>query len=69
MEIENRMVIDDFYLPKSPVCDCVDCGTELYEGDTAYVVEGEIYCEDCIGDLEPMSYQWTVNKMEFDFDF
>lgn len=49
--IENRMVIDSEWeslYPQKLVCRCCDCETELYEGDKAYQIAGEIYCEECI---------------------
>lgn len=34
-------------VPK-PVCFCAECGTELYAGENAYILDDEAYCEDCI---------------------
>ena len=32
-----------------PVAHCNICGTELYEGDVLYTIDGGI-CEDCLDD-------------------
>lgn len=28
--------------------ECFSCGSEIYDGDTAYNIDGTLYCEDCI---------------------
>lgn len=33
-----------------PVCECEQCGSEIYEGETMYVINGENICENCITD-------------------
>ena len=33
---------------ESPVAYCCFCGCELYECDYAFLIDGMIYCEDCI---------------------
>ena len=33
---------------KTPVVYCCFCGRELYEIDYAYLIDGMVYCEDCI---------------------
>lgn len=30
------------------ICECSECGFEIYEGDDYYEIEGKIYCETCI---------------------
>ena len=50
-DIQNRMAVDsewDFLYTEKPVCRCCECETELYEGDKAYRISGEVYCEDCM---------------------
>lgn len=27
---------------------CAECGESLYEGDNAYFIGDEVYCEDCV---------------------
>ena len=27
---------------------CHECGCELYENDECYLIDGEIYCMDCV---------------------
>ena len=29
---------------------CSECGAEIYEGDTMYVLGDKTYCEDCVSD-------------------
>ncbi len=29
---------------------CTGCGEELYDGDTAYLLDGKYYCTACIDD-------------------
>lgn len=31
---------------------CSICGTEIYEGDTMYVIEDENICEECVLDAK-----------------
>lgn len=49
--VENRMVIDSEWEPLErirKICCCSDCERDLYEGDKAYRIGGEVYCEECI---------------------
>jgi hypothetical protein len=40
---------------------CCDCGGEIYEGETAYRLDGEIYCHECMQSwLE--AYAFTVGQ-------
>jgi len=32
------------------VCLCWKCGEEIYEGDTIYEINEEIWCENCVDD-------------------
>lgn len=44
----------DRYLTTPPECnekpmyECCVCGSEIYEGDEYYEINGDIYCEECI---------------------
>lgn len=29
---------------------CDQCNGDLYEGDTVYKIDGDVICEDCLGD-------------------
>lgn len=30
------------------ICNCSECGEEIYEGDTHYEIGPECYCEECM---------------------
>lgn len=33
-----------------PVCECDHCGKDIYEGDTIYKINDEVWCEECTDD-------------------
>ncbi len=38
-----------------PVKFCEECGADIYEGDDYYLVDGIVYCPDCIRDMKRMA--------------
>ena len=36
----------------TPVCECEQCGYDIYEGDTMYVINGKNICESCIDECK-----------------
>jgi hypothetical protein len=37
-------------------CEC--CGSKIYPGDTVYILEKQLFCEDCVDVIE---YEPTLN--------
>ena len=42
---------------------CCNCGRDIYEGEDAFNINGDIYCEDCINDCK-----FTAEVPEPDYD-
>lgn len=34
-------------LEERPCLHCVMCGASLYDGDDYYLIDGDVWCEDC----------------------
>ena len=54
-DLENRMVMDSQwenspfeYHEPAKLAACIVCRCGIYEGDTAFDIDGDIICEDCI---------------------
>ena len=45
-----------------PVARCRGCGEPLYDGDTAYVLDGRYYCTSCVDD------GFTVCRRDEEYD-
>lgn len=42
---------------------CYECGRDIYEGEDAYNIRGDIYCEDCVKECK-----FTAEAPEPDYD-
>ena len=50
-EIENRMVVDSEYgMSKEECIIRCGCGRELDYGETYWIVDGRVYCNDCVSE-------------------
>lgn len=47
-QIENPWIVGQLEEEEKCIQVCCECEAELFDGDIAYCIEGNYYCEDCI---------------------
>lgn len=46
----------------TPVLVCSDCGTEIYEEEEYYHIDGKNMCEECFEEYAKMRYRHTAER-------
>lgn len=54
----DKWITEDPREDIKPVCNCCDCGRDIFEGYTYYLVKGDVWCEKCMDN----------NRCEAEFD-
>lgn len=54
------------YAPEPQVAyRCWQCGNEIYEGEDLYIINDEMWCEECVTECRTTA---EIDRLDYDYD-